>query len=252
MKVPNAQQRRLLDLAEIDADLAKARHERRSLPEDAELARLTEEMEKIREDRARAQVAVDDLQSEYERIDAELSGTTEHLRRDQAQIESGALNHKALAELQHEVTGLQRRSENLETELLEIMEQQEATTAEAERTEAALLHATERELDLIARRDAAGVAVDERIDDLAVKRTAVVEGVDESLLAVYERLRSRGKVGAGLLRQRRCGACRMELDPRTLSRIAAADEDEVVRCEECGAIMVRTEQSGLPRPGSAQ
>ncbi|EGD55775.1 zinc ribbon domain-containing protein [Gordonia neofelifaecis] len=252
MKVPNAQQRQLLDLAELDADIAKARHERRNLPEDAALAELATEMETIREDRARAQVAVDDLQTEYERVDAELTGTSEHLRRDRSQIDSGSLNHKALSELQHEVTGLERRAEALETELLEVMEQQEATGVEAERTEAALLHATERELDLISRRDAAGIAVDERVEDLETKRSAAADGIDAALLAIYEKLRSQGKVGAGLVRQRRCGACRMEMDPRTLAGIAAADDDEVLRCEECGAIMVRTEQSGLPKPGSPE
>ncbi|MGB3697039.1 MAG: C4-type zinc ribbon domain-containing protein [Gordonia sp. (in: high G+C Gram-positive bacteria)] len=247
MKVPSAQQRRLLDVAELDADIAKARHERRNLPEDAELTALAEEMEAIREDRARAQVAVDNLQAEYDRVDAELTGTAAHLTRDREQIESGAMNHKALAELQHQVAGLERRAETLEAELLEVMEQQEATDSEAERTEAALLAATERELDLVARRDAAGVGVDQRVADLTDKRAAAVADVDAALLAIYDRLREQGRVGAGLVRQRRCGACRMELDPRTLSGIAAADDDEVLRCEECGAIMVRTEQSGLPQ-----
>ena len=70
----------------------------------------------------------------------------------------------------------------------------------------------------------------------------------DDLLGVYEKLRSQGKVGAGLLRARRCGACRMELDPRTLAGIAAAADDAVLRCEECGAILVRTNESGLTRP----
>jgi len=134
VKVPNAQQRRLLDLADLDADIAKAKHERKNLPEDAELAKLAETAESIREDRARAQVAVDNLQAEYDRVDAELTGTTKQLNRDQEQIDAGLVSHKVLTELQHEVTGLRRRAENLETELLEVMEQQEATDAESERT----------------------------------------------------------------------------------------------------------------------
>lgn len=252
MKVPNAQQRRLLDVADLDADLAKANHERRNLPEDAELTKLGEQLATLRDDRARAQVAVDNLQAEYDRVDAELTGTSTQLRSDQETIDAGLVSHKVLTELQHEATGLQRRAEKLEAELLEVMEQQEATDSELERTEAALLHLTEQELDVTAKRDAAGVAVEQRIEDLEAKRTATVGEIDEALVAVYERLRGQGKVGAGLVRQRRCGACRMEMDPRTLSRIAATDDDEVLFCEECGAIMVRTDQSGLPRSAAAE
>lgn len=252
MKVPNAQQRRLLDLADLDADIAKARHERKNLSEDAELAKLAETAETIREDRARAQVAVDNLQAEYDRVEGELTGTTQQLNRDQEQIDAGLVSHKVLTELQHEVTGLRRRAENLETELFEVLEQQEATDAESQRTEAALLHATEQELELIGKRDAAALVVDQRLEDMEAKRAATVDEVGDDLMTIYERLRAQGKVGAGLIRQRRCGACRMEMDPRTLSTIAAKDDDEVLRCEECGAIMVRTDQSGLSKPAAAE
>ncbi|MGB3303710.1 zinc ribbon domain-containing protein [Gordonia sp. (in: high G+C Gram-positive bacteria)] len=250
MKVPSAQQRQLLDVADLDAELAKMRHELRNLPEDAELTKQAQKLEEIRDDRSRAQVAVDNLQNEFERVDKELTGTAEHLKRDRDQIESGAVGHKALAEFQHEVSGLERRNEALEAELMEVMEQQEATAAELERTEAALLAATEQELAMVADRDAALVAVEEKVTDAQTKRAALIEGIDAAMVAIYEKLREQGRVGAGLLRQRRCGACRMELDPRSLARIAAADEDEVLRCEECTAIMVRTAQSGLPTPAA--
>jgi predicted nucleic acid-binding Zn-ribbon protein len=37
----------------------------------------------------------------------------------------------------------------------------------------------------------------------------------------------------------RCGACRIELDRGEVARIAAAAEDEVLRCSECRAILLR-------------
>ena len=46
-------------------------------------------------------------------------------------------------------------------------------------------------------------------------------------------------VGAGLLQGRRCGACRIEIDKGELARIAAAADDEVLRCPECAAILLR-------------
>ena len=48
-----------------------------------------------------------------------------------------------------------------------------------------------------------------------------------------------------VLLQRRCQACRLELDRTAISELRAAPDDEVVHCEECGVILVRTKESGL-------
>ena len=50
---------------------------------------------------------------------------------------------------------------------------------------------------------------------------------------------------AAELRQRRCTGCRLELNGADLRDIAAAPEDEVLRCPDCGRILVRTPESGL-------
>jgi predicted nucleic acid-binding Zn-ribbon protein len=71
------------------------------------------------------------------------------------------------------------------------------------------------------------------------RRDGVTASLDADLLALYERLRASSGIGAGALQGRRCGACRIEIDSGELSRIAAADEDEVLRCPECGSILLR-------------
>ena len=64
------------------------------------------------------------------------------------------------------------------------------------------------------------------------------------LLAAYERIAARG-VGAGLLRRRACEACHMVLSGTDLQTLRQAADDDVVFCPECGAILVRTDESGL-------
>ncbi|HYN67967.1 MAG TPA: C4-type zinc ribbon domain-containing protein, partial [Ornithinibacter sp.] len=51
--------------------------------------------------------------------------------------------------------------------------------------------------------------------------------------------------GAAALHQRRCGGCQLELNPVEIQRIRSAPDDEVLRCEECRRILVRTAESGL-------
>ena len=59
------------------------------------------------------------------------------------------------------------------------------------------------------------------------------------LLALYERIRGTGRVAAAELVGNQCGACRVELDRVAFNATRAAPVDTVVRCENCGAILVR-------------
>ncbi|MGZ4556557.1 MAG: C4-type zinc ribbon domain-containing protein, partial [Mycobacteriaceae bacterium] len=79
----------------------------------------------------------------------------------------------------------------------------------------------------------------------AADRAGLVGEFPADLLAVYERQRASRGAGAALLQARRCGACRMELDRNLIARFAASPAELVLRCEECGAILVRTKESGL-------
>ena len=52
-------------------------------------------------------------------------------------------------------------------------------------------------------------------------------------------------VGAAALLRRRCQGCHLELSGADLMAVREAADDEVLRCEECGRILVRTDDSGL-------
>ncbi|GIG71387.1 hypothetical protein Pen01_76820 [Phytomonospora endophytica] len=67
----------------------------------------------------------------------------------------------------------------------------------------------------------------------------------DALLALYEKIRTQSPIAAAPIRGRRCGACRIELSAGEVDRVKTAPRDEVLRCEECRSIMVRTEESGL-------
>ncbi|MGB3284608.1 C4-type zinc ribbon domain-containing protein, partial [Mycolicibacter algericus] len=61
---------------------------------------------------------------------------------------------------------------------------------------------------------------------------------------LYERQRASGGVGAGPLRGGQCGACRIEIDRGELARISAAPPEEVLRCPECSAVLLRVKDFG--------
>ena len=65
------------------------------------------------------------------------------------------------------------------------------------------------------------------------------------LLALYDQIRKSKGVGAAMLRAGRCEGCHLNVDAADLKAIRAAAPDEVVRCEECRRILIRTPESGL-------
>ena len=70
-------------------------------------------------------------------------------------------------------------------------------------------------------------------------RDALAVTLNPDLSAMYERQRARGGPGAGPLQGHRCGSCRVEIGRGDLAQITAAAEDEVLRCPECDAILLR-------------
>ena len=125
---------------------------------------------------------------------------------------------------------------------------EEATaTRDRRRTEAAAL--AERESDLTARRDVQLGIIDAEIAERRQDRDLLVPQLPADLLTLYSRIAgSHSGVGAAELVQRRCTGCRLEINAADLRTFIAAAEDEVLRCEECGRILIRTDQSGHLTP----
>lgn len=161
-------------------------------------------------------------------------------------MDSGAVaNPKDLERMQHELATLDRRIGVLEDEELELMEQLEEAQAALSALEERLAGYDERLGSLSESRDGRAAELDRELAQLAAERPGVIEGLPGDLLALYDKLRESKGIGAAELRARRCGGCQLELDAAELSRIKGLPSNEVVRCQECSRILVRTSESGL-------
>ncbi len=245
MKADLAQQHLLLELADLDAELTRLAHRAGHLPQQERYDQLLEEQRTATDRVAVLSVALEDLDAEIARLEGEVDAVRRREDRDRGLLDSGTVNPKQLEELQHELETLQRRQAILEDGLLEVMERREQLGAERDRALAAA-EAIGRDADEArAARDVALAEVESGRDVDAAKRQELVARIDTALVDLYERLRTgSGGVGAGRLQAGRCGACRIELDRGELSRISVAAEDEVHRCPECRAILVRTAPAG--------
>ena len=239
MKADVKHQRSLLELTELDAELSRLAHRLTHLAEQQQYEQLQGENRAANDRLAVLQIALDDLDGQTARFEGEIDGVRQREDRDRALLNSGSAGAKQLTELQHELETLQRRQASLEDSLLEVMERREELQKQ-QADELAVIDRLQNELGVV------GQERDSAVDDIEStrrlklqRRDGVTADLDADLLALYERLRASSGIGAGALQGRRCGACRIEIDSGELSRIAAADEDEVLRCPECGAILLR-------------
>lgn len=167
--------------------------------------------------------------------------------RDQQRLDGGMVsNPKDLERLQHELVSLDRRISELEDTELDVMERLETAQQQLDELRGRIAALDTRLGELTEARDKRVAALREDSVRVERDRSAAVAGMPEDLLALYDRLRAqKGGVGAAMLRARRCEGCSLELNSGDLATIAKQPSNEVVRCEECGRILVRTGESGI-------
>ena len=194
-----------------------------------------------------ARIVADDLTAEQTKVDADVEQVKTRRARDQDRMDRGLVTSpKDLERMQQEMGSLERRITTLEDEELEVMARLEDAQRTLDDLAAQLADADARNAKLEQARDAKYAEIDAELAELAARRGPVAEGVPADLLALYDRLRAaKNGVGAAALRARQCSGCMLGLDNAEIVKIRAAADDEVLRCEECRRILVRTPESGI-------
>lgn len=247
IKADPTAQARLLDLQSVDTRLSQLQHRRTSLPEHAQIVTLTAEARALSQDLIAAQTAVSDLDLEQSKAESDLQPVRDRLARNQQRIADGTVaDPKALSGLVEEVEHLKRRISTLEDIELDVMQRlEDAGTAQATLTQRSA-RLGEQLAEVTATRDQQVAAIDSDARETTAERARVADGVPADLLTSYDKIRAgHGGVGAAALTQRRCTGCQLQLNPTDLQRYAAAAADEVLRCEECSRILIRTADSGI-------
>jgi uncharacterized protein len=143
------------------------------------------------------------------------------------------------------LVSLERRIASLEDTELEVMEKLEEAQGILDRLAAQLAVTDDRIAALTSVRDEKAAGLTEDLRSVIARRGETVVGMPEDLIALYERIRGQSVVGAAPLRARQCGGCQMAINASEMAEITRAAPDQVIRCEECARILVRTSESGL-------
>ena len=236
-------QRILLDVAELDRRIQQAERARTAPAQGPRINELVKERQAQLQELTALTGTRDDARTELARLESDVKTVEQRRNRDTERLAASTSAKDAQA-LERELASLAKRIGDLEDMELEVMSRVEEAEA-AVATQQALIDVTTAEgSELTAQAKAAVAAATTEHEQLSRDRAAVVAELPAELLADYTRRASRG-IAVGLLRRGTCEGCRMMLSGTDLNQIRQAAPDSVLSCPECGAILVRTDESGL-------
>ncbi len=246
MKASPQSQLRLLELADLDAELARLGHRKHGLPEVGELARGQARAGELKDAMVVTETELGDLEREQGRAERDVEQVRTRIDRDRARLDAGQVSAaRELASLQSEIESLRRRQGDLEEVVLELMERRETLSSQLDELAGERDSLSAAMIEVAARRDAVISEIDEQAGKASSQRHAIAAEVPADLLKLYEQIRDTRGIGAAALRAGRCEGCHLTLNTVDLNQIRTSAPDEVLRCEECRRILVRTPESGL-------
>ena len=242
---PASAQAHLLEVQSFDTRLVQIAHARANLPQQQRLLEIAQESERIGDLLIAARTNASDISREQTRADNDVQLVVQRIERDQSMLNSGSLAAKELESLQHELQSLARRKSELEDVELQIMERLEEANAAAADFQSQLDVLAAEQADLGEQVKAALGEMATEAADVAQRRADVASSIPADLMALYEKVRGDNPTAAALLQRGACTGCRISLPATELSKVRESDPDQIVRCDNCRCILVRTAESGL-------
>ena len=223
----------LLELQEIDADLADMSRQGELLP--VRIDELESERARVRAVQQEKEHALEEAKKERRQREHELEDATVRINELKAK-QIVIRTNEEYAALTHEIGFAKQDISDLEDGVLKLLEETEELSEDAERAGAEAVEA-ERTID-----ESVGelrASLNELNDALAVRkdeRLRIAMRVEESLLRWYEGiLRSKGDCALAQVVDGACSGCYKSLPPQTVIEVKRATR--FTECDGCGRLL---------------
>lgn len=231
----------ILDLQTLDIKADQLQHNLDAIPEAAELKELEEA---LAEKHAAKKIVFDErhiLEREEKRIEDELSSTEEKIKRENGKLFDGTMTgRRELEMLQTEIASLKRRTSELETQGLDLLDQVDPLDATLEGMDAELFDSQEQADSLRGVIATTSADLSGELKAVLAPRSELAASIGPKLLKEYEALRShRGGVVVSELKGDLCGACMLHLTAMEVERIREMPADLPAHCE-CGSLLIHS------------
>lgn len=235
MKLPQDLQTILLELATLER--SQALGGATTIPEQEEYEKAQAAHARLVDASGSAQLAVDDMELEILRIQADERKLRQRERDDKAQL-GAATDPETRKDLEHDLYAAKSRIADLMSELQEAHNEIHALRANLD-VHGAKVSDSERKLEVLKRAAEAAQEAAANRPDPQVRIGELREQLPADVLEEYEAVREENGVGAAAFTGRGCGGCFIVLPPAEQNAVRNAAADEVPQCSDCGSYLVR-------------
>ncbi|WP_293774794.1 zinc ribbon domain-containing protein [uncultured Corynebacterium sp.] len=235
MKLPQDLQNILLELATLER--SQAHGGTPTIPEQEEYEKAQAAHARLVDASGSAQLAVDDMEMEILRIQADERKLRQRERDDKAQL-GAATDPETRKDLEHDLYAAKSRIADLMSELQEAHNEIHALRANLD-VHGAKVSDSERKLEVLKRAAEAAQEAAANRPDPQVRIGELREQLPADIVAEYETVREENGVGAAAFTGRGCGGCFIVLPPAEQNAVRNAAADEVPQCSDCGSYLVR-------------
>lgn len=228
----------LLELQKIDSAIDRLNSRQRNLPEQHGLDVLNERLRTGERAAGDKQAELDAVAVRMRKLEQEIDALERRVATEEKRLNSGDVNNpRELASLGAEVESLNRRKSKFEDEDLEVMEAQENLDKQMREMNQEIDKLRSEISAAAIKRDQANLEVAQELGKAKPRREHWTVRTPPELLKLYDDLRaSRHGVGAARLEGSTCLGCHMQLPAQEVERLRKTPG--VLRCEECGRILV--------------
>ena len=224
--------KQLYELQELDTEIE---HEEQALSQKSSQLGDRQVLDDAQSQLATEQQQLTELKHLHRDAEAEVDDLLSKIAGIEGQLYSGNItNPKELSNLQHEVTTLKARGDDLENKALEIIDRVEAAeksvataTTDYQNLEAEWNRQQQQLSDDIERLKTSLV-------DLKQKRQQLAGQIEPPAVSLYERIRRQKKQAVAKVEQGICRACRISLSASAMQK---ARSGQPVQCGTCGRIL---------------
>ena len=236
MKLSQELQPVLLELANLER--SQGHGAKKEIPEQAEYDKAKEEHKRLLDASGSAQMAVDDMETEILRIQADERKLRQRERDDKRQL-GAAVDPETRKDLEHDLYAAKSRIADLMSELQEAHNVVHALRSNLD-VHGARVSESERKLEKLRRAAEAAQEAAANQEDPAVRIGELRHQLPAGVLSEYDTQREENGVGAAQFKANRaCGGCFIVLPPAEQNAVRNAPADELPQCGDCGSYLVR-------------
>lgn len=226
----------LVDLQEIDRQLFEIEEKKGSLPE--QVKELETQAAQVKSDLEESQTTLTENQKELTSIKGELMDAEEKVKKYQDQL--------YLVTTNREYDALTNEIETVKTKMIELEERQMSLEGEVEELQGHISASEEQSVDFVQKLEAnrdelkeKSDLTDARQEELEKKRLELASGISQRYLRKYDRILQARRRAVVSIERSACSGCHKHLSPQTVYEIQQMDT--FIECENCGRILVYTE-----------